>query len=336
MPITLTQGPISAKTPTDLFATLALSPPLGSILPSAVPTIAFSPPTPPTAISLTQAQAYLLEQHLDSEGVDDRDKNGMSEDGGDSILPSASFNPPPTMPGPVHRPLASNEARQLSLLLTQHFFPLRSQPRSMMKESIHLAEKLHEAGIRWDTKRRVMGLHLRGIWEEGQKLSYTRTAIGGHGPMDLYVQGSFLSIAEEPHPLDPMPIPLELHPASFAALPKLTLQAGLANALPVAATHMDHHTMGDGPHQVIHRDFARDPSEMVHAVHGEVGDRHVGLEIQVEMMPDKEAAPVHKSVKDKWRDRKAKSLRIHTDGCVECSLRLNSILLHTYTTHTLV
>ena len=30
------------------------------------------------------------------------------------------------------------------------------------------------------------------------------------------------------------PIPLDVHPASFATLPRLTLQAGLANAIPGA------------------------------------------------------------------------------------------------------
>ena len=39
-----------------------------------------------------------------------------------------------------------------------------------MKASIELAEKLHDAGIRWDQHRRVMGMHLRGIWEEGARL----------------------------------------------------------------------------------------------------------------------------------------------------------------------
>jgi hypothetical protein len=39
-----------------------------------------------------------------------------------------------------------------------------------MKASIKLAESLHESGIRWDQHRRVMGMHLRGIWEEGSRL----------------------------------------------------------------------------------------------------------------------------------------------------------------------
>lgn len=39
-----------------------------------------------------------------------------------------------------------------------------------MKASIELAEKLHDSGIRWDRYRRVMGMHLRGTWEEGARL----------------------------------------------------------------------------------------------------------------------------------------------------------------------
>jgi hypothetical protein len=38
------------------------------------------------------------------------------------------------------------------------------------------------------------------------------------------------------------PIPLEVHHASFAALPKLTLQAGLANALPGTLSYTEPHT----------------------------------------------------------------------------------------------
>jgi hypothetical protein len=52
-----------------------------------------------------------------------------------------------------------------------------------MSGSIALAEKLDEAGIRWDKKRRVMGMHLRGIWEEGQRLGNAKS-VGGHGPME--------------------------------------------------------------------------------------------------------------------------------------------------------
>lgn len=50
-----------------------------------------------------------------------------------------------------------------------------------MSESIRLAEELHEAGIRWDRRRRVMGMHLRGIWEEGEKLESGGAGVGGEG-----------------------------------------------------------------------------------------------------------------------------------------------------------
>jgi len=106
----------------------------------------------------------------------------------------------------------------------QHFFPVRHNPRELMRESIALASKLDQVGVRWDRMRKVMGMHLRGIWEEGQRLGNARGA-AGVGAMEwvyihaatpaaeiffydtdgsLYIQGSFLTIAEEPHPLDPM------------------------------------------------------------------------------------------------------------------------------------
>lgn len=39
-----------------------------------------------------------------------------------------------------------------------------------MQASIDLAEVLHENGIRWDRQRRVMGIHLHSIWEQGLRL----------------------------------------------------------------------------------------------------------------------------------------------------------------------
>ncbi|KAK4688928.1 pre-rRNA-processing protein TSR1, partial [Tremellales sp. Uapishka_1] len=90
-----------------------------------------------------------------------------------------------------------------------------------MRESILLSEKLDGAGIRWDRHRRVMGIHLRGLWEGSQK-----------GLIQLYVQGSFLSVNPAPHPLDPMPIPIQVDHGRFTALPKLTLQTGLMGLLP--------------------------------------------------------------------------------------------------------
>jgi hypothetical protein len=69
----------------------------------------------------------------------------------------------------------------MTLLLTQHFFPVRNSPKGMMRESIALAEKLHEAGIRWDARRRVMGMHLRGIWDEAHGLG---KGTSGHAAME--------------------------------------------------------------------------------------------------------------------------------------------------------
>lgn len=36
-----------------------------------------------------------------------------------------------------------------------------------MQGCIALSDKLDEAGVKWDRSRRVMGLHIKGIWEEG-------------------------------------------------------------------------------------------------------------------------------------------------------------------------
>ena len=203
--------PVSARTPIDLFATLALSPTLASGHPSAVPAICFSPPTPPTAStrlqqlkerlyghtagdtdmvtnSQDQVERKVASARIPENGIPTPEPSLSDDEQYNYNRPlSARFIPPHTVPlptKPTHRPLASNEARQLSLLLIQHFFPLRSHPRDMMRESIALAEQLHEAGIRWDTKRRVMGMHLRGIWEEGQRLAVSGRTIGGHGPME--------------------------------------------------------------------------------------------------------------------------------------------------------
>ncbi|WVF70096.1 hypothetical protein IAT40_004884 [Kwoniella sp. CBS 6097] len=149
--------------------------------------------------------------------------------------------------GDSHRRLTPIEARQLATYLTQQFSlqPKRDysettrssfststkkkmnnaqKQKGMMEKSIESAEILHEAGIRWDKSRRVMGTHLRGIWE----------AAGGSPDLDTYVQGSFLTIAEEPHPLDDAPIPIPMEPVAYAPLPKLSIQAGLFSALPVS------------------------------------------------------------------------------------------------------
>jgi hypothetical protein len=43
------------------------------------------------------------------------------------------------------------------------------------------------------------------------------------------------------------PIPIDVHPSTFAALPKLTLQAGLANVLPGVHHPEEDSTMQDQP-----------------------------------------------------------------------------------------
>ncbi|KAI9635495.1 uncharacterized protein MKK02DRAFT_44185 [Dioszegia hungarica] len=192
------QAPITPHTPSDLFAALALSPGLANTYPYDIPTLLISPPSP--------------------------------------CLCAASPSPSPIfLKEIIYRPLSLQEARQLTLLLHQSLFPVRTSPKGLMSESIRLAEELHEAGIRWDRRRRVMGMHLRGIWEEGEKLESGGAGVGGEGhrAMERYVQGSFLSIAEDPHPLDTMPIPIELTTRfpQHSTLPKLTLQSGLAQAL---------------------------------------------------------------------------------------------------------
>ncbi|KAL7424350.1 hypothetical protein Q5752_000032 [Cryptotrichosporon argae] len=166
------------------------------------------------------------------------------------LLAPPSLAAAPSVPVPTTRALTSPEARQLALLLTQHLWPVRHAPKALMAASIGLAEDLHAAGVRWDARRRVMGVHVRGCWEEGSRLS----GLGGVGGMELYVQGCFLTVAEKPHPLDTMPLPLELKPARIAALPKLTPHAGLGSSahdalvpgLVVAHAHPTTHAFAAG------------------------------------------------------------------------------------------
>ncbi|WWD22036.1 hypothetical protein CI109_106524 [Kwoniella shandongensis] len=209
------------RTPSEIFASLSLSTPSPS---SIVPSFTISPPTPPD---------HLSESKDDIPSCHIRETSDLAQSQSNDHAPNPQLTT--TTRTPTHRPLTPKEAHHLTLLLTQHLFPHRNSAKQLMKESISLAEKLHEAGIRWDKVRRVMGTHLRGIWEEGGGGGGGRG--GGSMGMDLYVQGSFLTIAEEPHPLDPMPLPIPLHPAPYAALPKLTLQAGLFNALPIGVDH---------------------------------------------------------------------------------------------------
>ena len=153
-------APLTPRTPSDIFAALALSPTVA--VPSSLPVLHFSPPTASSTSALSPF---------------------WPTSAATSASPISSSESQIHLPNIHHRALTSNEAKQLSMLLAQHLFPVRNSSKGLMKEAIDLAEKLHEAGIRWDTKRRVMGMHLRGIWEEGQRLGNVRS-VGGHGPME--------------------------------------------------------------------------------------------------------------------------------------------------------
>jgi hypothetical protein len=144
--------PITPNTPSSLLAALALSPvlaPLSSNLraPSqtSIPSISLLPPSP---IPLSPVLSPSI-----------------------TTTPILAYPPKPiTTLNTTHRVLGLNEARQITLLMVQHLYPVRASSKGLMKSSIDLAEQLHESGIRWDQHRRVMGMHLRGIWEEGSRL----------------------------------------------------------------------------------------------------------------------------------------------------------------------
>ena len=139
--------PISPKTPSDIFAAMVLSPTAATGQPAHIPLFSICPPTPPSSSPFFTSPST-------------------------AGLPAPEPEPKEVV---VHRQLAANEARQLALLITQHLHPVRQSHSGLMRESIALAEKLHEAGVRRDKKRRVMGTHLRGVWEEGQRFGG-----GGH------------------------------------------------------------------------------------------------------------------------------------------------------------
>ena len=67
------------------------------------------------------------------------------------------------------RPLTQAEARQLTLVMRTTLGPIARtkglESKEAMQGSIDLAHKMHMAGLRWDKRRRVMGIHLRGTWE---------------------------------------------------------------------------------------------------------------------------------------------------------------------------
>lgn len=155
--LTVSRPPRTPRTPVDVFAALALSPiPAGqppSITPALpLPSFTISPPSPTSSCESRPGRT-----------------GSVASPTTGSSSPSP-VNPPPAPTG-SHRPLTPAEATQLTLLLVQQLNPVSSSSKGLMGECISLAEQLHVAGVRWDKHRRVMGMHLRGIWEEGCRWS---------------------------------------------------------------------------------------------------------------------------------------------------------------------
>jgi len=177
MAVTVALPPaLSPKTPCGIFAALALSPTVATGHASSVPALHLSPPTPTATGTRTEG--------------DELPSPFYSPAG--SLMP-ISPDGLPTDAGPVHRRLALNEARQLGLLLMQQLFPVRNNVKGITRESILLADKLHDAGVRWDKLRRVMGMHLRGIWEEGQRFGNGR-GVTRHSAMEWVEQFNGLCV----------------------------------------------------------------------------------------------------------------------------------------------
>lgn len=164
--------PITPRTPSGLLAALCLSPILAPLNAShdlspfpSLPTISLQPASPASIASLTESE-FAAEQEHNAPHV-----------------PVALQ----ILPGSKHRLLNANEARQLTLLMSQYFLPARASSKDSMQASIELAEVLHLHGIRWDRQRRLMGIHLRGIWEQGLRLvggSEHVVRLGRPGPME--------------------------------------------------------------------------------------------------------------------------------------------------------
>ncbi|RSH90226.1 hypothetical protein EHS25_001560 [Saitozyma podzolica] len=110
----------------------------------------------------------------------------------------------------------------------------------------------------------------------------------------LYVQGSFLSITETPHPLDAMPIPIEVHHGAFTALPKLTLQAGLAQSIMPG-------TLG---HYHPNHDLRAAPDDFRPPPTGALSPKRV--DAPVTSRPNRP--------KGRWRERKKAGLTVRVDG----------------------
>lgn len=165
--------PITPRTPSSLLAALCLSPVLAPLnashdsSPSTdIPRISLLSPAP--AAPIVPAQAV----PLTNEVVDLRSP----------LNHTVSFGR-----GSGPRLLSHNEARQLTLLMVEYLHPVRTSTKRLMQKSIDLAEILHRHGIRWDRQRRVMGIHIRSLWEQGLRLTGEEESVlrlSRPGPME--------------------------------------------------------------------------------------------------------------------------------------------------------
>ncbi|WRT65048.1 uncharacterized protein IL334_001990 [Kwoniella shivajii] len=229
----------SPRTPSALLASLILSPRIGD---SFSPTSSSSVPQPILSILSPLLPSY--------SGIPSKvtrpptplpcprpfpfPSPGPSSDSG--ILRKYGFPDPdhcsPTnLPKVTYRRLTNLESLQIALLISRQFYPHRNHPKELMKVSIDLAGKLDQVGVKWDKKRKIMGMHLRGLWD---------VSGGGKGSVDclnLYIQGSFVTTAEVPHPLDTTPLAIPLAPEHVYPPLDHSIQAGLLTALPMNMEH---------------------------------------------------------------------------------------------------
>ncbi|WWD00276.1 hypothetical protein V866_007185 [Kwoniella sp. B9012] len=230
MPIEPLTIPISPRTPSALLSSLILSP---------------RPQEGISGLTISQSLMEMLSPILPSSSFPFGDSSPSNENGDDSGIDSPNFPLPPS-PSPSrshktrggrrgrgglekYRSLTSKESKQLAEILLSAFKPHKKNQKELMRVSINLASKLDDCGIKWDKQRRVMGIHLRGLFEMGMRMRDGEA-------MDMYVQGSFVTTAEIPHPLDPNPLPIppsQLSQSQPSSAPKHTIQAGLLSALPI-------------------------------------------------------------------------------------------------------
>ncbi|WVQ68953.1 uncharacterized protein L199_007162 [Kwoniella botswanensis] len=230
MPIEPITIPNSPRTPSALLSSLILSP---------------RPQEGISGMTIPQSLMEMLSPILPSSSFPFGDTSPSNGNGDDNGIDSPNF-PLPLSPSPSrshatrgsrrgrggpqkYRSLTSKESKQLAEILLSTFKPHKRNQKELMRVSIDLASKLDDCGIKWDKQRRVMGIHLRGLFEMGMKMRDEKA-------MDMYVQGSFVTTAETPHPLDPHPLPIPLsHPTQSqpSSAPKHTIQAGLLSALPI-------------------------------------------------------------------------------------------------------